>query len=136
LLFVCFLLVIVSSVLRRITASDYPIWYLQTSLSLSLLLDYLYTKASMCLLTRYYSVVVVELSPSMLYASFVVFKCDPHYRKMFEKTYWKILHILLLEPTNLIRLLQIMSIPTMFRLFHVMTSEMLGRLLPIFTLLL
>jgi len=100
--FVCFLLVIVLSVLRQITASDYPIWYLQTSLSLSLLLDYLYTKASMCLLTRYYSVVVVELSPFMLYASFVVIKCDPHYRKMFEKTYWKILHILLLETTNLI----------------------------------
>ena len=101
--FVCFLLVIVLSVLRRITASDYPIWYLQTYLSLSLLLDYLYTsKASMYLLTRYYSVVVVELSPFMLYASFVVIKCDPHYRKMFEKTYWKILHILLLETTNLI----------------------------------
>jgi hypothetical protein len=57
----------------------------------------------MCLLTLYYSVVVVELSPFMLYASFVVIKCDPHYRKMFEKTYWKILHILLLETTNLIR---------------------------------
>ena len=52
--FVCFLLVIVLSVLRPITASDYPIWYLQIYLSLSLLLDYLYTKASMCLLTRYY----------------------------------------------------------------------------------
>ena len=52
--FVCFLLIIVLSVLRRITASDYPIWYLQTYLSLSLLLEYLYTKASMCLLTRYY----------------------------------------------------------------------------------
>ena len=36
------------------TVSDYPIWYLQTYLSLSLLLEYLYTKASMCLLTRYY----------------------------------------------------------------------------------
>ena len=52
--FVCFLLVIVLSVLRRITVSDYPIWYLQIYLSLSLLLDYLYTKASMCLLARYY----------------------------------------------------------------------------------
>ena len=84
------------------TVSDYPIWYLQIYLSLSLLLDYLYTKASMCLLTLYYSVVVVELSPFMLYASFVIIKCDPHYRKMFEKIHWKILHILLLETTNLI----------------------------------
>ena len=48
------------------------------------------------------TVVVVELSPFMLYTSFVVIKCDLHYRKMFEKIHWKILHILLLETTNLI----------------------------------
>jgi hypothetical protein len=37
---------------------------------------------------------------------------------------------------KLIRLIRIMSIPIMFRLFRVLTSEMLGRLLPVFTLLL
>jgi hypothetical protein len=35
-----------------------------------------------------------------------------------------------------IRLFRIMSIPNMFRLFRVLTSEMLGRQLPVFTLLL
>jgi hypothetical protein len=35
-----------------------------------------------------------------------------------------------------IRLFRIMSIPTMFRLFRVLTSEHLGRRLPVFTLLL
>jgi hypothetical protein len=36
----------------------------------------------------------------------------------------------------IIRLFRIMSIPIMFRLFRVLTSEMLGSLLPVFTLLL
>jgi hypothetical protein len=35
-----------------------------------------------------------------------------------------------------IRLFRIMSISIMFHLFHVLMSEMLGRLLPVFTLLL
>jgi hypothetical protein len=35
-----------------------------------------------------------------------------------------------------IRLFRIMSIPTMFRLFLVLTSEQIGRRLPVFTLLL
>jgi hypothetical protein len=35
-----------------------------------------------------------------------------------------------------IRLLRIMSIPTMFRLVRVLTSAMLGRRLPVYTLLL
>jgi hypothetical protein len=35
-----------------------------------------------------------------------------------------------------IRLFRIMSIPTMFRLFRVLTSAMLGRRLPVYTLLL
>jgi hypothetical protein len=35
-----------------------------------------------------------------------------------------------------IRLFRIISIPTMFRLFRVLTSELLGRRLPVFTLLL
>ena len=35
-----------------------------------------------------------------------------------------------------IRLFRIMSIPNMFRLFRVLTSEMLGRQRPVFTLLL
>ena len=36
----------------------------------------------------------------------------------------------------ILRLFRIMSIPIMFRLFRVLTSEMLGRLLPVFKLLL
>jgi len=36
----------------------------------------------------------------------------------------------------IIRLLRIMSIPIMFRIFRILTSEMLGRLLQVFTLLL
>jgi hypothetical protein len=36
----------------------------------------------------------------------------------------------------LIRLFWIMSIPTTFRLFRVLTSELIGRRLPVFTLLL
>jgi len=35
-----------------------------------------------------------------------------------------------------IRLFRVMSIPTTFRLFRVLTSEMLGRRLPMYTLLL
>jgi hypothetical protein len=35
-----------------------------------------------------------------------------------------------------VRLFRIMSIPTTFRLFRVLTSEPLGRRLPVFTLLL
>jgi hypothetical protein len=35
-----------------------------------------------------------------------------------------------------IRLFRVMSIPTMFRLFRVLTSEMLGRRLPVYRLLL
>ena len=35
-----------------------------------------------------------------------------------------------------VKLLRIMSIPTTFRLFRVLTSEVLGRRLPVFTLLL
>ena len=37
---------------------------------------------------------------------------------------------------EILRLFRIMSIPIMFRLFRVLTSEMLGRLLPVFKLLL
>jgi hypothetical protein len=44
------------------------------------------------------------------------------------------LHILL--NTSQIWLFRILSIPITFRLFRVMTSEMLGRLLPVITLLL
>jgi hypothetical protein len=47
----------------------------------------------------------------------------------FRKKYLK-------QPTIAIRLLRIMSIPIMFRLFRVLTSEMLGRRLPVLTLLL
>ena len=38
--------------------------------------------------------------------------------------------------TKRIQLFQIMSIPTTFRLFLVLTSEQIGRRLPVFTLLL
>jgi hypothetical protein len=44
-------------------------------------------------------------------------------------------HIMVKTNTN-VRLFRIMLIPITFRLFRVMTSEMLGRLLPVFTLLL
>ena len=37
---------------------------------------------------------------------------------------------------NVIRLFRIMSIPTIFHLFRVLTSELIGRRLPVFTLLL
>ena len=37
---------------------------------------------------------------------------------------------------EIIRLFRIMSVPTMFRLFRVLTSAMLGRRLPVYTLLL
>jgi hypothetical protein len=40
------------------------------------------------------------------------------------------------QETSTIRLFRIMSIPTTFRLFRVLTSELLGRRLPVFTLLL
>ena len=41
-----------------------------------------------------------------------------------------------LKQYNIIRLFRIMSIPTTFRLFLVLTSEQIGRRLPVFTLLL
>jgi hypothetical protein len=42
----------------------------------------------------------------------------------------------IIEDQSLIRLFRIMSIPTTFRLFRVLTSELFGRRLPVFTLLL
>ena len=46
------------------------------------------------------------------------------------------LKIFISETTGPIRLFRIMSIPTTFRLFLVLTSEQIGRRLPVFTLLL
>ena len=40
------------------------------------------------------------------------------------------------QKTMQTRLFRIMSIPNIFRFFRVMTSEMLGRQLPVFTILL